>query len=350
MKQESLFNIYVCQNSIKDLNSIISNIECPKGSFINTLVLNSKYDLLEILPNLSSDRFLIQNSEKNKLMSVYSIKHTWGRERKSIISGQFVLIKSPEQYVYIVISLCRMEQWRNCIVKYFDSIYPKANRVFLTQKELYLLMEGFKSSLKDIELRLNKIVSRGKIFSKSAKKRYESDVRWTDLSLEEAFHEAKEKNEWFKAISFNLIRHNISSEVYGRITKYGAISTNGFYEHFYEKLVTGISKYASLKFIFYMNRSRKEITDYKPKPIEIEYDYDIFEEKSQRLKFINTMSKIQGISCSVIHNNPYIQLSLADYSDGSSCDIYVLKTNRVLIIPQVKASEAALKKISNHIF
>jgi hypothetical protein len=38
------------------------------------------------------------------------------------------------------------------------------------------------------------------------------------------------------------------------------------------------------------------------------------------------------------------------YASGSAADLWVLKNDEILLVPQIKASEAALKKVVNYIF
>ena len=62
------------------------------------------------------------------------------------------------------------------------------------------------------------------------------------------------------------------------------------------------------------------------------------------------MAVMKKTSLSVIHANPYIHLSVFDYYDGSSFNIWVLSTDRIIIVPQLKASFQSVKRLVNHIF
>ena len=55
-------------------------------------------------------------------------------------------------------------------------------------------------------------------------------------------------------------------------------------------------------------------------------------------------------SISKYHVNPHIHLSLVDYTDGSSYDIWVLASDQLTIIPQIRASGASLRRLVNYVF
>jgi hypothetical protein len=51
-----------------------------------------------------------------------------------------------------------------------------------------------------------------------------------------------------------------------------------------------------------------------------------------------------------MHGNPYIFLTIIDYVDGSTFDIWVLKANELIIVPQLKSTVNSLKRVISHIF
>ncbi len=99
-----------------------------------------------------------------------------------------------------------------------------------------------------------------------------------------------------------------------------------------------------------MNRSRRDLPNYEVRPIAIDYEFEVFREKIQGQKFISVVRKLSNASCSVIHSNPFIHLAVVDYLDDSSYEIWVLSARRIIIVPQVKTSEAALRRLCGYIF
>jgi hypothetical protein len=107
---------------------------------------------------------------------------------------------------------------------------------------------------------------------------------------------------------------------------------------------------AEQKMKFFSNRSRRLTRAFAPKPISITFETPEFVSQADTNNFVAIMRKMAGVSCSVHHDNPYVHLSVVDATDGSAADLWVLKNDEVLLVPQLQASEAALKKVVNYIF
>ena len=72
------------------------------------------------------------------------------------------------------------------------------------------------------------------------------------------------------------------------------------------------------------------------------------EEKNHRLAKV--LSEFPKSSHTVYHGNPYLHASLVDYCDGSSYDLWVLSEDRLIIVPQLKASFGSISRFCEHIF
>src|SRR5260370_6907850 len=107
---------------------------------------------------------------------------------------------------------------------------------------------------------------------------------------------------------------------------------------------------AEQKIKFFSNRLRRLTRAFEPRPISITYDVAEFTTQADTNNFVSIMRKMSGTSCSVLHDNPYIHLSVVDTDDGSAADLWVVKNDEILLVPQLRASEAALKRFVNYIF
>jgi len=65
---------------------------------------------------------------------------------------------------------------------------------------------------------------------------------------------------------------------------------------------------------------------------------------------VEALGRFPHGTCTILHANPYVHLSVVDNLDYSSADVWVVAQNQILIVPQLKASAAGLKRIVNHIF
>ena len=85
-------------------------------------------------------------------------------------------------------------------------------------------------------------------------------------------------------------------------------------------------------------------------PTVIRFDKKIFRDKNMNTKYVDVIAEMPDSSISKYHVNPHIHLSLVDYMDGSSYDIWVLASDRLTIIPQIRASGASLRRLVNYVF
>ena len=76
----------------------------------------------------------------------------------------------------------------------------------------------------------------------------------------------------------------------------------------------------------------------------------VFMDKGANAGCVDAIAEMTDCSISKYHVDSHIHLSLVDYTDGSSYDIWVLSSDRLTIIPQIRASGASLRRLVNHIF
>jgi hypothetical protein len=101
---------------------------------------------------------------------------------------------------------------------------------------------------------------------------------------------------------------------------------------------------------FFRNRDRVNTANHAPRPITIDYDGDFLSRGEDIGKLSQALRKFKHGSCTVLHLNPYFHVSVVDNRDYSTAEVWVLSPRQVLIVPQIRASEIALKRLVNHIF
>lgn len=61
------------------------------------------------------------------------------------------------------------------------------------------------------------------------------------------------------------------------------------------------------------------------------------------------ISEVKGLQVAAIHGNPYMHLLVTDYLNGTSFDVLVTESNRVEIVPGLKASVGSLARVTEAI-
>lgn len=85
-----------------------------------------------------------------------------------------------------------------------------------------------------------------------------------------------------------------------------------------------------------------------PEPLIVKFSKKVFADPKKNDINIKAIASMPNIGINEYHVNPYIHLSLVDYMDCSSYDIWVLVSDRVAIIPQLSATDASMGRLVNH--
>jgi hypothetical protein len=169
------------------------------------------------------------------------------------------------------------------------------------------------------------------------------------MSLDEAFDFVHRNNGWFQSIEFEVKKSDrIAATI--SVTRQGIVKATGLLNRAYSVFTMSVCKTIHENITLFSRRARLARQDLSTSPLVIEFDTDQFGEVEENKRLIQAMRKMRTTSVSVLHGNPYLHLSLLDYLDGSAFDLWVLDDRRIILVPQMKASVAAIKRLVNHIF
>ncbi len=351
--EKSLKRLYESE-SPEVLFSRLAVLGCPRRELIRSLIVTSQFRVSDLLPSLTEPGYKISVLRREKRLCLLALEHRSGRTERKTLKGSFFVVQLDLPYTYLLVAVSGWPFWSRALIPLIGRCHPKIVRVFLSQAELYGLFKNVRGMGDDVSIRIIKISSRRRLRIKGAKRRFETDVLWTYKPLETAFRQAAEENIWFKSVTFELVRQKgmdfQSLGVEASISKYGSVFSNSFFGGFLKTAIIPMAELASEKMGFYMGRERKSAPELPPRPIVILFPTQLFRSVDDARRFILVMRKMKNASCTVLHGNPYVHVSLVDNLDGSSAHLWVLKPDEVTIIPQIKTSEGALKRIVNHVF
>jgi hypothetical protein len=271
------------------------------------------------------------------------------------LNGQIYFCRADPDKISYVISVCSGTVWERAISRMLHALYPAVAPVFLSQKELISLLHSAKAAFPGGRLRIIGH-SRKKRLKTGTRRKFESSRTRTEKPLELVFKEAEEQNFWFESVSFDYHREGIETEdpekglPSATISKYGTFFCTFGFDRFRYAILPEMTEIAARKMEFFANRSRRTTEKHKARPISISFDSTAFRNADDNKNFIGILRKMPGTTCAILHGNPYVHLFLRDGFDNSGTDVWVLKDDQVLLIPQLRASEAALKRLVNYIF
>ena len=333
-------------------------LELEKQEILQLCVVVSKEPLADVFaPILRSERgnFRLREGESSPgqfNVSQFRIRRKLGRKFPRSLEGEFMV--APTRYVdsHLLVWIEPVRLWHEVIAPFLDSLYPTLVRPFYTQPEMYSFLRNVQNEKHSV--RILRLSSRERLRLPGARKRYASDLRWTDSDIESAFRRARQENVWFRSIAFELVKEVeerlVSEDVKATISKNGYFGCTRSFALFFRSVVEPMVRIGHERLAFFGNRDRRATKFAGPRPIKIRYDSDIFSSAEQTKRLLEAMKHFKHGTCSVLHANPYLHVSVVDNYDNSSADVWVLAKSEVLIVPQIKTSNAALERVVNYIF
>jgi len=327
----------------------LAHLRCQPPLSIRVFVGGSKEPVQELARRCSP--FPLRIRDMNDF-SVGEFSYSAGELR---LNGAVFFCPTPRTAITYLISVCSGIVWQRSVLRLAHSLYPKLVPVFFSQRELLNLLKQAKRILPDSELRIIGH-TRKKRLKAGSRRKYESSRTRTEKPLEVVFTETEEQSYWFNSVSFEYLRsvqgipQDDATLASATLSKYGTFFCTSHFDRFLHGTLNDMAAIAEEKMKFFSNRSRRLTPRFEPHPISITYDSPEFVSLTDSKNFVSIMRRMPRISCSVLHDNPYVHLSVVDSTDGSAADVWVLKNDEILLVPQLKASEAALKRFVNYIF
>jgi len=342
--------------NVRDWRSALEDVRhlrLERGELIQVALVGSKENLPDLLSSGQVSQGL-QCLRRTDQLALFHYARRFGLRNQHRAEGRFLLAASRGNFIYLIVFVARPRFWRSGITPLIDVLYPRAALPFLTQAELHRVLKIVQKAIQPARgIRILELSSKRRLTA-SARKRFQSVREWTDADLESVFREAGERNEWFKSVSFGLVAERdgrpASTGVRASVSKYGYFACNGEFDLFERTVIQELVAVAAERLRFFADRDRLRTPHHAPRPMQISYDSEVFRSSGQAQKLVDALRRFKHGTCTVLHANPYVHLSIVDNLDYSSAEVWVVSQDQILIVPQLRASEAGLKRIVNHIF
>ncbi len=353
---ESFKGMAATANSHKSIESYLALAPLPPPfAAIRQFIVFHKTPLLETLQQEKIRAAGYKLTNDNLVTFDVKIPKAGSHE---IIAGVLVVLPGSQSNISRITTVSYTNFWNAAIKPLARRIYPDAIPVFFKQEEIETALISLEETLgSSFRVRIADVTSKEeRLFSqRAARKSYDTERRWTDMPIQDVFSQAKERDQWFTGLRFLIQRRRGSTDIFyqvgsGRLNKYGEASFDTYYSEITSSMINSLELSASQRLTLLDKRGIRE-RNYKPgKPIEISYEYDAFGQIEAVRRFGKIVSGYPNSTKAVFHSNPYYHASVADFLDGSSFDVWVLSSSRVVIIPQAKSSAQAFERFIAHIF
>lgn len=349
-----------------DFKSLFYSQDYDRESFINSLdgLLRTEFHTLNITPYSSAKSpaecfgMLDPNREFSCIRSqgglhLFSLvfKSPRAESETPIIEGKFFVYEHPAlPNTYALIAIESQDFMRRALLPFIERSYPRIFLPVIGQQYMNLLLHEFRDNCDFTDLRVVRTVLRSRFAGqKTRRETVIPSVSWPKIGLDGAFDFAQEQNGWFQSITFEALR---DSKVHAEITvaRNGMIKTDGQFLKVFDNLVSTIYKTVHDNYELFRMRSRRDNPSLDVRPLTINFGRDQLTDEEEIGKLIEVMRLLDRASMSVVHNNPYLQLSVIDYLDGSTFDLWVVNPRELIIVPQLKGTIPAIRRIVSHIF
>jgi len=325
--------------------------------------LNSYYLPCRAIP-FSSERkpreYFVKSLSSNKIVKLiydhngiqlYEMSFSIFLKKELVkVKGKFFIYEHPEyENVYVAITIENNDFFTKGILSLIQNLYPTTSFTFITHDCLKSLIDEFKIINHLNHIKLTRASLRIRFEEKGKNEKIMPMIGWPNMDINDAFDWVYQNNGWFQNIQLEIIDDlqvfaNIS------ITRQGAIQTRRFFLKSFHSFVEPVCKIIHNNIAMFSKRSRRELPNQIVRPLSIDFGSGQFENVEENKKFIQCMKLLKSSSISVIHGNPYVHLSIIDYYDGSTFDLWITDSQKVYIVPQMKGTMNAIKRIINHIF
>jgi hypothetical protein len=126
----------------------------------------------------------------------------------------------------------------------------------------------------------------------------------------------------------------------------GATFYSGDFELFRTVVLERLAAAAGRRVQLFRNRARS-LEHPAVRPIEVKVGQDRFGEPGASVDFLARLSRYASSDAAVLHRNPYVQVALTDYLDGSNFDVFITATDRITVFPGFQASIASLVRLTD---
>lgn len=304
----------------------------------------------ELFSKYSSKTIKVNLVNENKQNQLFQLNILDPSIEKDKISGYFFVYEHLEfKNVYVILTIESSEFYNKYLYPLLKKLYPSIVMTFISHRKLRHILEAFQIKNQLSHINITRASHQFRLEEEGKQRKVIPMISWPDMELKEAFQWIYENNGWFKSLQFEAKRNSITCALVS-LTRQGIVKTDRMFEKVFESFTLPVCKTIHDNIEIFRNRSRRENSNFEAKPLAIDFETEQFSDISENEKFIVAMKRLKTASISVLHGNPYIYLSIIDYLDGSSFDIWVLDSNKLVIVPQMKGSIPAIKRLINHIF
>jgi hypothetical protein len=345
-------------NASRSLVEIVETLPeepLPGRLLAHFAVVNLRAEIPSLLSGFKRTWGQITIASESDRGALYKIDFEGPTERRHSTLLRLWLV--PDAPVALLIAICSNRDWRDGPRRALEALYPKVYSPFLSQTDLRSIFEKMASGLRaKRSIQLTRVSSFKRLLQRSSRKRFESEVLWTDMDYRAAFGRAAEEKSFFKNVAFEVCeprdddRPIKSTGTIGVASRDGHFATNASVRWLYHSAIEPLLKEARARSEFLRNRSRVDAPGPAARAIAAQFTggFKLSREELPRLSSI--LRKYPDASVSVLHGNPYFDASVVDMRDGSTIELLLASESQMTMLPGLRATESALNRLCRFLY
>jgi hypothetical protein len=241
---------------------------------------------------------------------------------------------------------------------YLSRLHPRAAQVYLSTEDQFHILQQVVTKVEAKRARITRLSYVERYTTTEGEVWEERTRKSTSLGLEDAKERFEEETPRFLTRVRMYVRtqeklsrdsNMPAKQARVGITRESEFLCRGLVAEIVSCVVSAIEEKAAQKLQLFAGRSREGSENLAPRPLAIQYAENIFSTPAVNKRLIHAIRSMPKVSLSVYHPNPYLHGAVLDHMDGSLTDIWVLSGNRIILVPQMRSTFAALERLSAHI-
>lgn len=275
-----------------------------------------------------------------------------GRSPARRVRLPFAILDAGRPNMFVAIAVCAGDDWQT-LVRFLDGRYPQLVPVYLSQRELIGSIKTLRHSTPDLDLRVREMSATEKIETETGKRK-RSVREWTDEDLDNLLIHVEDRRQSINSLRFDFHRRindkvDVIPTLSCKVTRKAIVEISGKFAVAWNTVIADVVAAGAEKLKFFSKRGLRD-RNYSASPLAIHFKRQVFDDVAQIRRFVDVMRKYPHSAYAVEHGNPYAHLQLSDRYDGSSFELWAVTSDEILVVPRLRATEAAVERLIHYIY
>lgn len=258
------------------------------------------------------------------------------------VTGSFALFNHADTQVWTALTAEGSDFFDHGLGWVISKSEPHISEFYATSRDLEAVLDLFSDSVTpDSKI----IVTQAVAYSH----REEGEISYKTRPYPEVFRDARDGGNYVDSLVFKSMSEE-GTDLEAKITRDGTtLLSGGNVELFFNYLLEDYVSFGQEKAELFTDKERSRDTG-DIQEIEITFANPVFQSTKDNEDLITALSDLSSSSVTVYHKNPYAHISVLDFNDGSSCDVFVTDSKTIKIVPSYRGSTNFLMRVSDKLY